>query len=234
MDKFDKSVLSKIQTAYKKNIGEKGDPDKLQIYRDYLKDRGYTDGKISQEIIAKSDTAKEYQKALCLNDEEAAGKYLSELSLAGLTYESYSLLFDNRSKAIKGADYSSGEFAFPVNGEITSGFGGRQSPGGIGSTDHKGIDIGVVTGTSVAAADGGKVSLAGWNGGYGNCVIIDHGNGRQTLYGHLEGYTVQAGDVVGKGQEIGKSGSTGNSTGPHLHFGVKEGGRFVDPMSYFR
>lgn len=234
VDKFDKSVLSKIQTAYKKNIGEKGDPDKLQIYRDYLKDRGYTDGKISQEIIAKSDTAKEYQKALCLNDEEAAGKYLSELSLAGLTYESYSLLFDNRSKAIKGADYSSGEFAFPVNGEITSGFGGRQSPGGIGSTDHKGIDIGVVTGTSVAAADGGKVSLAGWNGGYGNCVIIDHGNGRQTLYGHLEGYTVQAGDVVGKGQEIGKSGSTGNSTGPHLHFGVKEGGRFVDPMSYFR
>ena len=234
VDKFDKSVLSKIQTAYKKNIGEKGDPDKLQIYRDYLKDRGYTDGKISQEIIAKSDTAKEYQKALCLNDEEAAGKYLSELSLAGLTYESYSLLFDNRSKAIKGADYSSGEFAFPVNGEITSGFGGRQSPGGIGSTDHKGIDIGVVTGTSVAAADGGKVSLAGWNGGYGNCVIIDHGNGRQTLYGHLEGYTVQVGDVVGKGQEIGKSGSTGKSTGPHLHFGVKEGGRFVDPMSYFR
>lgn len=234
VDKFDKSVLSKIQTAYKKNIGEKGDPDKLQIYRDYLKDRGYTDGKISQEIIAKSDTAKEYQKALCLNDEEAAGKYLSELSLAGLTYESYSLLFDNRSEAIKGADYSSGEFAFPVNGEITSGFGGRQSPGGIGSTDHKGIDIGVVTGTSVAAADGGKVSLAGWNGGYGNCVIIDHGNGRQTLYGHLEGYTVQVGDVVGKGQEIGKSGSTGKSTGPHLHFGVKEGGRFVDPMSYFR
>lgn len=234
VDKFDKSVLSKIQTAYKKNIGEKGDPDKLQIYRDYLKDRGYTDGKISQEIIAKSDTAKEYQKALCLNDEEAAGKYLSELSLAGLTYESYSLLFDNRAKAIKGADYSSGEFAFPVSGEITSGFGGRQSPGGIGSTDHKGIDIGVVTGTSVAAADGGKVSLAGWNGGYGNCVIIDHGNGRQTLYGHLEGYTVQAGDVVGKGQEIGKSGSTGKSTGPHLHFGVKEGGRFVDPMSYFR
>ena len=234
VDKFDKSVLSKIQTAYKKNIGEKGDPDKLQIYRDYLKDRGYTDGKISQEIIAKSDTAKEYQKALCLNDEEAAGKYLSELSLAGLTYESYSLLFDNRSEAIKGADYSSGEFAFPVNGEITSGFGGRQSPGGIGSTDHKGIDIGVVTGTSVAAADGGKVSLAGWNGGYGNCVIIDHGNGRQTLYGHLEGYTVQAGDVVGKGQEIGKSGSTGKSTGPHLHFGVKEDGRFVDPMSYFR
>lgn len=234
VDKFDKAVIGKIQTAFKKNIGEKGDPDKLQIYRDYLKDRGYTDGKISQEIIAKSDTAKEYQKALCLNDEEAAGKYLSELSLAGLTYESYSLLFDNRSKAIKGADYSSGEFAFPVNGEITSGFGGRQSPGGIGSTDHKGIDIGVVTGTSVAAADGGKVSLAGWNGGYGNCVIIDHGNGRQTLYGHLEGYTVQAGDVVGKGQEIGKSGSTGNSTGPHLHFGVKEGGRFVDPMSYFR
>lgn len=234
VDKFDKSVLSKIQTAYKKNIGEKGDPDKLQIYRDYLMDKGYTDGKISQEIIAKSDTAKEYQKALCLNDEEAAGKYLSELSLAGLTYESYSLLFDNRSEAIKGADYSSGEFAFPVNGEITSGFGGRQSPGGIGSTDHKGIDIGVVTGTSVAAADGGKVSLAGWNGGYGNCVIIDHGNGRQTLYGHLEGYTVQAGDVVGKGQEIGKSGSTGKSTGPHLHFGVKEGGRFVDPMSYFR
>ena len=116
---------------------------------------------------------------------------------------------------------------------ITSYFGGRESPGGIGSTNHGGIDIGAAMGTPIYAALPGTVTLAGWNGGYGNCVIIDHGGGMQTLYGHMSAVGTTAGQNVLPGQVIGFVGSTGNSTGPHLHFSVLQGGAFLDPMMFF-
>ena len=127
-----------------------------------------------------------------------------------------------------------GGYAWPCNGIrwITSMFGGRQSPGGIGSTNHKGVDIGTPMGTPILAAKSGTVTWASWNGGYGNCVIISHGKGNSTLYGHLSGYNVSVGDTVTQGQVIAYSGSTGNSTGPHLHFGVMENETWVDPLNY--
>ena len=127
-----------------------------------------------------------------------------------------------------------GGYAWPCNGIrwITSLFGGRQSPGGIGSTNHKGVDIGTPMGTPILAAKAGKVTWANWNGGYGNCIIISHGKGNSTLYGHLSGYNVKEGDTVTQGQVIGYSGSTGNSTGPHLHFGIMENATWVDPLNY--
>ena len=127
-----------------------------------------------------------------------------------------------------------GGYAWPCNGIrwITSKFGGRQSPGGIGSTNHKGVDIGTPSGTPVLAAKAGKVSWASWNGGYGNCVIVSHGRGNSTLYGHLSSYNVKVGDMVSQGQVIAYSGNTGNSTGPHLHFGVMENDAWVDPLNY--
>ena len=127
-----------------------------------------------------------------------------------------------------------GGYAWPCNGIrwITSLFGGRQSPGGIGSTNHKGVDIGTPMGTPILAAKSGTVTWASWNGGYGNCVIISHGKGNSTLYGHLSGYNVKVGDTVTQGQVIGYSGSTGNSTGPHLHFGIMENNTWVDPLNY--
>ena len=127
-----------------------------------------------------------------------------------------------------------GGYAWPCNGIrwITSLFGGRQSPGGIGSTNHKGVDIGTPMGTPILAAKAGKVTWANWNGGYGNCIIISHGKGNSTLYGHLSGYNVKEGDTVTQGQVIGYSGSTGNSTGPHLHFGIMENDTWVDPLNY--
>ena len=115
---------------------------------------------------------------------------------------------------------------------ITSRFGGRQSPGGIGSTNHKGVDIGAPMGTAVVAAKSGVVTWASRNGGYGKCVIVSHGKGNSTLYGHLSSYTVSVGDQVSQGQVIAYSGNTGNSTGPHLHFGIKEGDSWVDPLNY--
>lgn len=127
-----------------------------------------------------------------------------------------------------------GGYAWPCNGIrwITSMFGGRQSPGGIGSTNHKGVDIGTPMGTPILAAKSGTVTWASWNGGYGNCVIISHGKGNSTLYGHLSSYNVSMGAKVTQGQVIAYSGSTGNSTGPHLHFGVMENDTWVDPLNY--
>ena len=127
-----------------------------------------------------------------------------------------------------------GGYIWPCNGIrwITSMFGGRQSPGGIGSTNHKGVDIGTPMGTPVLAAKSGTVTWASWNGGDGNCIIISHGNGNSTLYGHLSGYNVSTDQQVTQGQVIGYSGNTGNSTGPHLHFGIIENNSWIDPLNY--
>ncbi len=97
---------------------------------------------------------------------------------------------------------------------------------------HSGIDIGVDEGTPVHAADGGVVVWSGWMGGYGYAVVIDHGNGLSTLYGHNSELAVDEGQSVAKGQVISYAGSTGNSTGPHVHFEVRVNGDPVDPMGY--
>jgi murein DD-endopeptidase MepM/ murein hydrolase activator NlpD len=127
-----------------------------------------------------------------------------------------------------------GEFVWPCPGNliITSSFGHRASPGGIGSTYHQGIDIGAGMGQAVVAAADGTVCYAGIYGGYGNCVMVDHGNGIKTIYGHLSKITCMQGQKVSAGTVIGKVGSTGVSTGPHLHFGVSVDGQLVNPSPY--
>lgn len=95
------------------------------------------------------------------------------------------------------------------------------------------MDIASNQGTAVYASDGGTVTLAGWNGGYGNCIMIDHGNGYVTLYGHLSSISVSEGQSVSQGATIGAVGSTGNSTGPHLHFEVLQNGSRIDPEQFF-
>ncbi len=125
-----------------------------------------------------------------------------------------------------------GSFRWPVSGRVTSSFGGRRSPGGIGSTNHKGIDIAAPRGTAVCAADGGTVVYAGWMGGYGYLVQINHGNGYVTYYGHNSSLTVSVGQKVYKGQQIARVGSTGNSTGNHCHFEVRYNGVAKNPMNY--
>ncbi|WP_301962081.1 murein hydrolase activator EnvC [uncultured Megasphaera sp.] len=126
----------------------------------------------------------------------------------------------------------SGAMMWPVNGVITSQYGYRVHPIFGSTIYHSGMDIGVDYGTPVAAADSGYVVEAGWISGYGYAVIIDHGNGLSTLYGHNESLAVSAGQSVSKGQTIAYAGSTGNSTGPHVHFEVRSNGDPVDPMAY--
>ena len=125
-----------------------------------------------------------------------------------------------------------GSFRWPVSGSLTSRFGGRKSPGGIGSTNHKGIDIANRRGTPIYAADGGTVIYAGWMRGYGYLVQISHGNGVVTYYGHNSSLTVSVGQHVYKGQQIAKMGSTGNSTGNHCHFEIRVNGVAKNPLNY--
>lgn len=114
---------------------------------------------------------------------------------------------------------------------ITAKFGPRKQPTAGASTLHNGIDIGVSY-VPVYAAKAGTVTLAGTNGGFGNCVIISHGTGYSTAYGHLSSIKVKVGDVVTQGQQIAVSGNTGTSTGPHLDFRIMEAGVYVDPLNY--
>ena len=116
---------------------------------------------------------------------------------------------------------------------ISSRFGERVHPITGELKNHNGMDIASNMGTTVYAADGGTVVLAEWYGGYGNCIMIDHGNGYKTLYGHLSYIGVYEGQAVNQGDAIGQVGSTGNSTGPHLHFEVYAGGSRIDPEQFF-
>ena len=134
--------------------------------------------------------------------------------------------------------YSGGDgpLLLPVGAaRISSPFGPRTHPvtGEVGKV-HTGVDFAVPQGTSIHAADSGTVIVSEWYNGYGNCVIIDHGGGMWTLYGHIRegGLKVKVGDNVARGDIIAESGSTGRSTGPHLHFEVRIDGKAVDPMPY--
>ena len=124
-----------------------------------------------------------------------------------------------------------GSWSWPCPGctYVTSRAGNRYHPLFGEWRYHSGIDIGAGYGSGVCAADSGLVIMASVNGGYGNCVMIDHGNGYYSLYGHLSGYAVSSGQSVSKGQTIGYVGDTGWATGPHLHFEVRAGGGAVDP-----
>jgi murein DD-endopeptidase MepM/ murein hydrolase activator NlpD len=119
----------------------------------------------------------------------------------------------------------------PVHGAIRSVFGPRRDPINGRQRFHKGIDIAAPRGTPIAAAGAGTVIFAGRNHGYGNMVMIEHADGRRTLYGHAERLFVTAGDTVAAGQTIAAVGSTGHSTGPHVHFEVRENNRAVNPLS---
>ena len=123
---------------------------------------------------------------------------------------------------------ATGSFMKPTVGRLSSPFGPRWG------RFHYGIDLANATGTDVVAADGGVVTRVGMAGSYGTLIIIDHQNGTSTRYAHLSAYSVKVGDVVQKGQSIGKIGSTGRSTGPHLHFEVRVGGVARNPLEFIK
>lgn len=134
--------------------------------------------------------------------------------------------------------YTGGQLNWPVpsrsasSSSLSSGYVSRNRPIGRGSEFHTGYDIPASYGSAVVAAEAGTVIYAGWMSGYGNTIMINHGNGLVTLYGHNSSLTVSKGDTVSRGQQVAKIGSTGNSTGNHCHFEVRINGSHTNPEPY--
>ena len=137
-------------------------------------------------------------------------------------------------KAYKTKSLGDISFTWPCPGSsrITSGFGGRSSPTEGASTNHQGIDIGAPTGTDIVAAASGEVVVSTYSYSAGNYIMISHGGGVYTVYMHASKLLASVGQTVKQGQVIAKVGSTGYSTGPHLHFGIRAGGTYVNPRQY--
>jgi murein DD-endopeptidase MepM/ murein hydrolase activator NlpD len=129
-----------------------------------------------------------------------------------------------------------GRFFFPLASykRLSSKFGYRKHPIGGGTKMHNGLDLSAKSGTKIFAADAGTVTSSGWRGGYGYCVVIDHHNGYTTTYGHCSKLIADTGDNVRRGEYIANVGSTGASTGPHLHFEVRKEKKPIDPMPFFK
>jgi murein DD-endopeptidase MepM/ murein hydrolase activator NlpD len=127
---------------------------------------------------------------------------------------------------------SSAPMQWPVAGRITSPFGERKNPMSGGDDFHPGLDIAADQGAPIAAAAAGRVISAGPDGGYGNLIVVDDGGGITTRYGHCSQIFARVGEIVSPGQTIGAVGSTGHSTGPHLHFEVRVNDRPVDPADF--
>jgi murein DD-endopeptidase MepM/ murein hydrolase activator NlpD len=173
--------------------------------------------------------ARTLKRSALTNARETREEYLHEVE--GLAAQSASLAAAIRDAQTgagssgTGAPSSSG-FIWPVNGAVVSGFGMRWG------RMHEGIDIAASSGTPIWAAAGGTVIHAGWLGGYGNLVVVDHGNGLATAYAHASTILVAVGQQVSQGETVSLVGSTGNSSGPHLHFEVRVNGVAVDPLLY--
>lgn len=191
------------------------------------------------DLVMNIDSESEEVDALNVSIEEAQQKIdemVAELERQRAAEEAAKWTGDGSGGLGSGAVSSNGTFIWPVPGctYITSRYGPRYHPvTGLFQSSHAGLDINASTGTAIVAADGGTVTLAGVNGGYGNCVMIDHGNGYYTLYAHMSSIAVTKGMEVFQGATIGYVGSTGISTGPHCHFEIRENGATTDPAAWF-
>ena len=162
-----------------------------------------------------------------INGEETARQIVASVTLSDPVTE-----MQARGTIPRPTWFPTGSFRWPCSGTITSYFGRRNTGIRGASTYHEAIDIANSYGTPIYASDGGTVTYSGWRGGYGYLVIIDHGNGYQTYYGHNSSLVVSVGEHVYKGQQIARMGSTGVSSGNHCHFGILINGTFVNPLNY--
>ncbi len=168
------------------------------------------DIKAQEEQIRKIEAELKRQEEEARRKAEAAGKTYNTVSLGNISFI----------------------WPCPASARITSAFGDRESPTAGASSNHKGIDIGAPTGSNIVAAASGTVTISTYSYSAGNYVMINHGGGVSTVYMHCSKLLVSVGDTVKQGDVIAKVGSTGYSTGPHLHFGIRQNGTYVNPSKY--
>jgi murein DD-endopeptidase MepM/ murein hydrolase activator NlpD len=176
---------------------------------------------VRKQITGSGDLIGEAPLAPTMHDTLAEYNYLRTTNLAS----SHSNIFTN-------GDVNVLPSVWPVNGRLADGYGHRSDPLSGEGELHKGVDILAPMGTPVRAAADGIIVRAGWNGGYGRCIVIDHGHNYQTLYGHLSRMDVIEGQEIRQGELIGAVGSTGHSTGAHLHYEVHVGSTPVNPYRF--
>lgn len=183
---------------------------------------------VAKEKLANKVEQREEELTRIQSDRRELEKALDELERTSRDMEEKIRDYQSRGTPSLG----SGRLVWPLQGRITSPFGWRRHPVLRKQKYHTGIDIAVGYNTPVAATDNGVVMYSGWNGGYGKMISIDHGNHISTLYAHCNQLKVSVGERVTQGQIIALSGSTGLSTGPHLHFEVRVNGTPANPMNY--
>ena len=208
-----------IETSQKELEQDKTAKEKLVVSAADRKKEAEKKQAAKQAIIDKMETDRATQERI-INENLAASKEVEQM------------IRNSRYQPASPALSGGGALNWPLGGPITSPFGWRVHPITGASRFHSGIDIGGDYGDTIHAAGAGIVSYAGWISGYGYAVIIDHGGGISTLYGHNQALLVSEGQSVSQGQAIAECGSTGNSTGPHCHFEVRVDGEPVDPMGY--
>ncbi|NLN87395.1 MAG: peptidoglycan DD-metalloendopeptidase family protein [Syntrophomonadaceae bacterium] len=221
----DKELIEEINLRKKELDNKKADLDvqqrELESARVTLVEKK---AKLAEQLKQKKKTLSSVQQ-----EQAKYAQAMKELEQASAEAEAMILKLQG-----KGGSIGTGTYTWPTPGytTITSAYGMRYHPILKVNKLHTGIDIGAPSGAKIVAADSGKVIYSGWLGAYGNTVIVDHGAGLSTLYGHLSARQVEVGARVSKGQMIGKVGSTGWSTGPHLHFEVRKNGNPINPRSY--
>jgi murein DD-endopeptidase MepM/ murein hydrolase activator NlpD len=186
---------------------------------------------VRDELASSRDTllaARRLKRSALSNARETRAEYLAEVdALAAQSAALAAAIRDAQAGGSTGSGVpSAAGFIWPVNGSVVSGFGMRWG------RMHEGIDIAAGTGTPIWAAADGTVIHAGWLGGYGSLVVLDHGDGLATAYAHASAILVGVGQQVSQGETVSLVGSTGNSSGPHLHFEVRVNGSAVDPLLY--
>ena len=228
----DRDVMDQMRSARQDQQFDKAN---LTDARNVAEDRK----KAAAAKLAELQTARDQQGRLKSALDTRIREYIAEVDALSREEATLTALLRSRAAAAAaaprnddgdggggGGRVSSAGLAWPVSGPVTSGFGTRWG------RLHAGIDIAPGYGTPVRAAKGGTVIMSGGNGGYGNCVVIDHGGGLTTLYGHLSKLTVGDGQSVKQGQQVGNVGNSGSSTGPHLHFETRMGGNPQNPMRF--
>lgn len=226
---FDFDLIMKIKAERAEILAKRAELEQDKIAIKQLEESA--DEKRKEMEIKKSNKQELLDSAV--NDRDMAEQAYQELLAASAQVERMIRQSTYRvPDGTSGSGLSTGRMVWPIYGEITSEFGWRTHP--IFGTEkyHSGLDIAGDYGLPVVAADGGVVIHAGWISGYGNTVIIDHGGGLSTLYGHNDSLAVFEGQSVSQGQLIAYCGSTGYSTGPHVHFEVRESGSPVSPHNY--